>query len=276
MRTLKYTLFERHPYRFPAIGRASTVDGFTQKEIRDYYRTYYRPGNMVLAISGDIDKNRLKEKLGASLAKFETGPAVKIEPPKEKKRTKPRLIVRAMEKEQSLILLGYPGATIGSHDEYVLEVLSSVLSGINGRLSEKIREQKGIAYALDVKSIPGIERGLIVFYIGTTKENLETAREELFNEIGILKNKGVEARELKSARTELIGLQRIGLQRVQDVAMRASLDELYGSGYDDFLKYEDRIKHITKECILRAARKYLGDNSYVMVVIKGAGKEAGR
>ncbi|MCM8781622.1 MAG: insulinase family protein [Candidatus Omnitrophica bacterium] len=269
IRTLKYVLFKRHPYRFQTMGRASTIKRFTQRELLDYHSTYYRPNNMVLAVSGNFDRNKVRKKIHDYFGKFEKMSIKSINPPPEKKNSKPRLLTRNVKKEQSLILLGYLGTTIDNHDEDVLEVLCSILSGTNGRLAQKIREEKGLAYALGVKSIAGIENGLIIFYIATTKENLNIATTELFKEIELLKNEGVSDGELRAAKNELIGLQRMWLQRSQDVAMRAALDELYGLGYDNFLKYEERIRRITKECVLRAAKKYLTTDSYVLLILKG-------
>ncbi|NQU74324.1 MAG: insulinase family protein [Candidatus Omnitrophica bacterium] len=273
MRTLKYVLFKNHPYRFQTMGRVSAVDGFMREQISDYYRTYYRPHNMVLAISGNINKKKVKEKINALLGRFEGRPLVEINPPVEKNKTRPRKLSRDIEKEQSLVLLGYLGTTVDNHDKYALQVLSSALSGINGRLSQSIREEKGLAYALDMRSIAGIERGLIIFYIGTTKENLEIAKNELFKEIETLRADGINDEELEFAKSELIGLHRIGLQRSQDVIMRAALDELYGLGFNNFREYEDKIRGVTKESVLQAARKYLNPNAYVLLMMEGVKQE---
>jgi len=270
MRTVKYTLFKSHPYRFPATGRIATISGLSRPEVLDYYRTYYCPGNIVLSVSGDVDKKAAKETIAGLFEKFEKRPLPKVRPPQEKRRTAPRILTRLTQKEQSLILLGYLGANIYNHDKYALQVLSSVLSGVNGRLSKTIREEKGLAYTLDAVSAPGIDTGMIIFYAATTSENLETAKDALLKEISRLKKEGISAEELKSSRRELIGLHQMGLQKIRDIALTASVDELYGLGVDNLLKYEDRINHITKECVVRAARKYLGDNSYVLFMIKGA------
>jgi len=273
MRTLKYVLFKNHPYRFQTMGRVSTVDGFMREQISDYYRTYYRPHNMVLAISGNINKKKVKEKINALFGRFKGRPLAEINPPVEKKKRKSRKLSRNIEKEQSLVLLGYLGTTVDNHDQYELQVLSSVLSGINGRLSQSIREEKGLAYTLDMQSVAGVERGLIIFYIGTTKENLKTAKNELFKEIELLRTDGINDEELKSAKNELIGLHRIGLQRNQDVIMRATLDELYGLGFNNFREYEDKIRSVTKESVLQIARKYLDPNTYVLLIVEGTEQE---
>ncbi|MCX5715896.1 MAG: pitrilysin family protein [Candidatus Omnitrophica bacterium] len=269
MRTLKYTLFRRHPYRFQSAGTPETLSRLSQADILDYYRRYYRPGNMVLVIAGDIDKRQMQDKITALLEKPDNGRVVEINPPSEIEHRKPRVITRRAAKEQSLVLLGYLGGTIAGPDRYGLEVMCSVLSGVNGRLSEKIRGQKGLAYALDVVAVEGIEPGMIVFYAGTTRKNIWTVKNEIFKEIERLKTEGITDEELKSAKSELIGLHKMGLQTIQDISMQAGLDELYGLGYDNTLKFEEMVTAVTKDTVLRTAQKYLKPDSYVLLTIEG-------
>ncbi|MDD5449704.1 MAG: pitrilysin family protein [Candidatus Omnitrophica bacterium] len=272
IRTLKYTLFNNSPYRLPLLGRPSSISQISRNEILNYYNTYYCPANMVLAVSGDIDGKAAAQKISALFEKAVKKPAPVIRPQKDTKRARPRALKRKIEKEQSLILLGYPGTTIYNHDKYIMEVLCSALSGINGRLSKTIREERGLAYALDAVSIPGIEPGMIVFYIGTTNRNLALARDELFKEIELFTREGISDEELRSAKSELIGHRGMRLQKTADIAAEVSLNELFGLGYDNYLKYEERINHITKECALRAAKKYLNNYSYVLLTMEGQEK----
>ncbi len=269
IRTLKYALFRNHPYRFSALGRPYVIDRLSQKDIRDYYASHYTAGNMVLAVSGDVNSKEVKEKIIGLFGKLQNRPLVKIEAGQEKKKPRPRILTRTTSKEQSVIMLGYLGAQSYDHDKYVLGVLASVLSGINGRLSKSIRGEKGLAYALNAVSLPGLERGMFIFYIGTSKENLDAAKNELFKEIALIKKDGVTDEELLSAKKELTGAHKMWLQKIQNVASKAAADELYGADYLNYTKFENRINHVTKECVVRAARKYLDDYSYVLLTIKG-------
>ena len=110
---------------------------------------------------------------------------------------------------------------------------------------------------------------MFIFYVGTSKENLETAKNELFKEIGLIKKDGITDEELLSAKKELTGAHKMWLQKIQNVASKAAADELCGAGYLNYTKFENRINHVTKECVVRAARKYLDDYSYVLLTIKG-------
>ena len=269
VRTLKYVLFKNHPYRFQSAGRSPVIKGLSRKQVVDYYRTYYAPNNMILIIAGSVDKDAVRQKAARLFGQLKGREAPEIKVLADRKRAHARIITRKTEKEQSLILLGYPGAALYSHDKYVLEVLCSVLSGVNGRLSRSVREEKGLAYALDAVSSTGIEPGMIMFYIATTKDKLATAKDTLLGEIDLLKKKGISGEELRAAKNELIGAHLMGLQKIQDAAVRAGIDELYGLGHDNLLKYEERIKRISADCVERAARKYLNDNSYVLLTVRG-------
>jgi zinc protease len=117
--------------------------------------------------------------------------------------------------------------------------------------------------------MPGLERGMFLFYVGTSAENLQTAQAELFKEIAAVKKEGISDEELQSAKNQLIGAYKVWLQRTQDVAAKAAADEVCGADYLNYQKFEGRVRHITKECVARAARKYLDDYSYVLLTIKG-------
>ncbi|MFH1848131.1 MAG: insulinase family protein, partial [Candidatus Omnitrophota bacterium] len=136
-------------------------------------------------------------------------------------------------------------------------------------MSAAIREKLGIAYALNAVSASGVDTGSFVFYVGTTRDKLDIARDELFKLIDSIKADGITDKELKDAKTQLAGLQRIALQDNGSIALTASLDELYGLGYDYFTKYESRLNSVTAEDVKKAANKYLRPDSYVLVLLKG-------
>ncbi|MFH1847685.1 MAG: pitrilysin family protein, partial [Candidatus Omnitrophota bacterium] len=138
IKTLNMNLYKTHPYRLRPIGRPRTVKRFTRADIVEFYETYYTPGNMVLAVFGDIDAAALERKIRKTFSGFKR-PDTKIDPPAEPGKSKSRTLSRKVNKEQSLALIGYLGTTIKDDDRYALEVLSSVLSGVDGRMSAAIR-----------------------------------------------------------------------------------------------------------------------------------------
>jgi len=269
MRILKENIFRRHPYRFRAIGSIESVEKIGRTDIMNYYKMWARPNNMVLGVFGDIDASEALEKIESEFLEIKKGISPVISIPKERGPATRREVRKELKKAQSVVMAGFLGTTINSKDRYTLSVISSILSGKDGRLSMRIRERLGLAYTLGSFSLPGIDPGYYLFYVGTSSENIPTVKKELTKQIHLLIKKYVADEELKLAKAGLIGNHRIGLQTNSSLAFRACLDELYGLGYDDYLNYSQYIEKVTKEEILRVANKYFNPDSGIMVVVEG-------
>ncbi len=50
--------FTAHPYRRPGIGSIEELDAATIDDVRTFHRTFYRPDNAVLIVSGDFDQKQ--------------------------------------------------------------------------------------------------------------------------------------------------------------------------------------------------------------------------
>ncbi len=44
-----------HPYRWPVIGWMEDIEAATLDDVRDFFSTWYGPGNAVLSLAGDFD-----------------------------------------------------------------------------------------------------------------------------------------------------------------------------------------------------------------------------
>lgn len=267
MKKLRETLFTVHPYRMDSLGTIKSVESLTREDLITFYKQLCVPDNMVLAIFGDVDCEPIIKSAEKKFKKLEKRdlfqPEKVIEPPIDSARE----TTEYLEKEQALILLGYHGADIRNSDRYVLEVITSILSGQGGRLFERIREEHGLAYYTGAFSVLGLDPGMYVFYTGTVTEKYPDALKLLFDEIKRIKSETVAEEELERAKNELIGNKAIDLQTNRALALESALDELYGLGYNNCARYAEYIKSVTKEDILRVANKYFQDNNYALVIL---------
>ena len=86
-------------------------------------------------------------------SKLKKGPSPEFTSIKEPEQLKIRESSKMMDKEQSLVIMGFKGSTIKSRDRYTLQLINVVLSGISGRLSTRLRKELGITYAVGAISI---------------------------------------------------------------------------------------------------------------------------
>lgn len=263
---LRETLFLTHPFRFDEEGTLESVDKITRQDIADFYQNFSTPGNCVLSVFGDINKEEaleaVKKNFGYLAGKDAPVKAFSEEPIKERREKK-----LAMDKEQAMVIVGFHGVTLKNEDRYPVEVLGAILgSSFSGRLFNTIREEHGQAYTLGGSSLPGVDVGIISFYVLTTKESAPQVKALLEGEIKRIQVEDVPEKELNGIKTYLKGTFENSLQTNSSLSFTASLDELYGLGFDNYQKYAGSIDAVTKEDVKRAARQYLDLNKAAVVV----------
>ena len=74
------------------------------------------------------------------------------------------------------------------------------------------------------------------------------------------------------AKSDLLGGYFRGLEVDSDVAFKAAIDELYGTGYDDVFKYPAMIKAVNGQEVMRVAKRYFADSKLSEVTVVPAVK----
>ncbi|HAV43379.1 TPA: hypothetical protein DCX15_05120 [bacterium] len=266
-RQLKEMLFTLHPYKWPEIGHKESIEAITRDELLEFYYTYCRPDNMVLSIFGDIEIEETTQKIKELFDEFKPKPFPESLIPKEPPMKEIRHTFINRKKEQTIVMIGFHGIDVKAPERHTFEVITSILSGQDGRLFKSLREENPLSYSVGTYSILGLDRGAYIFYIGTDPKLKDEAIEGLLNEIKRLRDEEVMDEELQRAKRQLIGNRAISLQSNSSFSLYVSLDELYGLGYDNFKEYENRINKITKEDIRRVANTYFNPNGYALVTL---------
>jgi len=262
-------LYSEHPYKFNPLGTVDTVTSFNGNDIRAFYRKYATPENLVITIVGDVDEDEalsvVKEKFGAMKKGAESAPEVPA-PAAPEKITE--LVETKPDKAQTHIIMGFLAPSLGDKDTYAFEVLNTVLSGQGGRLFLELRDKKSLAYTVTSFYTPGIEPGFFGVYIGTAPQKEAEAVSAIKEQLGLVLEKGITDDELGRAQNYLVGSFEIGLQQNSSQAAKITFDELYGLGWDEYKKYPEEIYAVTKEDVLKAARKYIDLDKYTLVIVK--------
>lgn len=270
---LKELFFDKHPYRLRTLGKKESVSALKREDVAKFYQGLFVPNNMVLSMFGDVSsENALNEIefLFKDMKELKI-PDVIVE--KSEKRTQPLYEERPMDKEEVLLIWGFDGPKLSDEDRYAIEALSSILSRGGGRIYAQIRDALGLSYTLGSFSVPGIDKGMYLFYVATVPEKIDEVKLRLKVIIDEVKTSPVSDEELESSKKELISHNRLSLETNEAVCAVATLDELYGLGFDNHKKYEDRINAVTKDDIMRAAKKYLDINSSATVLTLPAKRE---
>lgn len=252
------TAFMAHPYR-NLIGWASEIESLRASEAEKFFKKYYVPGNITIAIVGDVnpaDMKRLAEKYFASIPAGPLPPPVPIvEPPQEGEKR------AALESEaQPLLMIAYKRPNQRDKDDPVFDVISGILSsGRTGLLyQEMVRDKKIALEAESVATIPGGKYpNLFMFFDAPTPGHTTEENEQaIYGILDRLKTEKVDDETLARVKTKL----RAGLIQQLDsntglASQLTSYNIAYGNWRVMFTGLED-INRVTAEDVQRVVRQY--------------------
>lgn len=269
------TAFLAHPYGFPTVGWPSDLQSFSATDAEEFFRKYYVPANMVIAIVGDINTAEawpVVERYFGRLPKAPAPPALRtVEPPQIAERT-----VTLRETSQPIYMEGYHRPASTHPDSAVYDVISMLLSsGRTSRLYKSlVRDQKIAAGAAGFNGFPGEKYpNLFTFYAiptpGHTPDELSTA---IRAEIERIKTEDIPADELASVKTRVkAGLIR-QLSGNSGLALQlASYQSLHGDWRELFREVE-RIDKVTAADVKRVANSTFTQSNRTVARLENAPK----
>jgi zinc protease len=268
-------LFMNGPYGHPVEGTKESLPRITREAIAQFYRTYYHPNNAILTVVGDISGDEVKTKLSPRLA---TWPMVEIPkiPFNISFAKEPKTVKIERGITQANIILGHAGVSRDNPDYYALTVMNYILGGggFSSRLVETIRNRRGLAYSVASFFDPGKYPGSFQIALQTKNSSAREAIALSFQEMERIREELVSEKELEGAKKYLIGSFPMRLDTQGKLANFLTQVEFYGLGPDYPEKYPTLIRSITREEVLRVAKKYLHPKNTILVVVANL-KEAG-
>lgn len=177
-------LLGEHPLALETLGTFDSITRLDRDTIHAYYLDRYRPENLVVAASGNVQHDRVIELSEQLLG--DLGRPGGSRPPRQAPQAFAEGAVRVRQRptEQAHVVLGMPGVSQTDEDRWGLRVLNTLLGGgMSSRLFQEIREVRGLAYTTFSYASSYTDGGLIGAYVGTAPgkvdEVLTVLRDEL-------------------------------------------------------------------------------------------------
>jgi zinc protease len=194
--------YTAHPYGIPTIGWPSDIEGWSQKDLREWFRVNYAPNNATMIVSGDVTPEEvfaLAERHLASIPAQPPPPAVRtIEPPQMGER---RLIVRRESQVPYIQVAFHAGRAIDA-DAEALNLLSTILTGgESSRLYRRLVDRDRSAISVYDYLTGRVDRGLYRILVTVSPEKtVEACEKALFEELARVGRDGVTDAELRKAK----------------------------------------------------------------------------
>lgn len=262
------TLFPHHPYGMRELGSKESIKKLRSSHLRHWHQKIVSASNLVLSVVGDCSESELIPILKKCLKPLPKTKQVLPRPKPDPKPARTQKVTIHKHKEQAHLVLGFVGPTFLGDDYYAMVVLNNILSGMGGRLFVELRDKMSLAYTVTSILQPGLDPGSFAVYLGTDPAKIPTAIPAIQAELKKIVTTPVTHDELEKTKNHLVGTYELELQRNSGLAQLFALDELYGQGFQEVLRYPEKILRVTKEDLLKVAKKYIDLNAYVQATVK--------
>ncbi|MGH9464299.1 MAG: M16 family metallopeptidase [Thermoanaerobaculia bacterium] len=250
------TAYTAHPYQQPVVGFMSDLQAFTLTDARRFFDTYYAPSNMVTAIVGDVDAERLEPLLEAYFGQIpgrpEPPPLRTVEPPQTAEKS-----VVLVDPSQPVYLEGYHVREVTHPDQPVWDAIDDILSG--GRTSRLyralVRDRRIAAQVGSFSQFPGSKYPplWIAYAFPTPESSNAEVQAAIRAEIERLKREPVSDDELARFKTRAKAALLRSLRDNQGLAFNLAQYQLWFGDWRELFRYLERIDAVSKDDIRRVA-----------------------
>jgi len=264
---MRRTLFGNTGYGLDSLGTEETITQLKPADLQAFHQKFAVPNNCVIAIYGDVRIGAVRAAVEKAFGGWKKSAAFALNTQTTTLNSLKR-VEETRDKKQAVLVIGFPGATMGSDDKYALDLLQECCSDLGSRLFLRIREQLGLAYYVGAQNFPGLVPGYFAFYTGTEPTKVAQVESELLKEAELLRTEGLTADELKRAKAKIIGGKKIARADLGNLASTSALDELYGLGWQRAELDDAKYEAVTLEQVKAAANKYLKPDAFVVSIVR--------
>jgi predicted Zn-dependent peptidase len=202
-----------HPLGRPIVGTPETLRGLNRRSIAQFHQTAYSARNIVLSISGAIDRDAIIRRAVAEFEPHRTAPPPRFAPVTARVAQHP-IDVRPRDIEQVHLALGIR-VEFGRADRrrFLFKLLNVILGeNMSSRLFVTLREREGLAYEIHSSCQLMDETGSLDISAGLDPRRTVRAIRLIVRELHRLRTDRVGAREFRRAQEYTVGQIRLGLE----------------------------------------------------------------
>jgi len=262
------SLFTKHPYRWLPIGSMEHLDAATLDEFIAYNKKFYVPNNAVLVVAGNFEIDDVKRKISdyfGPIPRGEDVPRINITEDPITAEIKKKFYDPNIQLPMGLVSYRIP--SFKDRDAYVLDMISSILSGgKSSRLYKKMVDDKKVSVEVQAVNLSFEDYGIYVILSLPVGENtLQTLYDNIDEEIERLKSDLISDREYEKLQNEFENSFISTNSSMSGIANSLASYYLLHDNVNLINERLDIYKSITKEEIRDVANKYLKKDSRAVI-----------
>ncbi len=269
-RALYKAVFGQHPYAAMPDGTMAGVKAISRKDLVRFHKKYYVGRNAVVAVVGAVDEQRARKLVDQLTGKLPAGAPAPVLPP-VKPLTEAKTIRINHPSTQTHILFGQTGVRRGHPDYFALYLANHVLggNGLVSRLSEEVREKRGLAYSVYSYFLPMRRKGLYTMGMQTKNDKADEGVKVMRDVLADYLAKGMTKKEFIASKKNITGGFALRIDSNNKVAEYLAMIGFYRlpvTWLDDF---PEKINALTLEQANQTFQRYVNPGKMVTVIVGG-------
>lgn len=264
------TMLPDHAYGRRTTGTSASVKAINRDDLAGFASGALARDNLVVAVVGDVRPPELMKLVDGAFAGL---PAKAVLNDVDEVAASPaaqgQTLLLSKPVPQSVALFGQMGIKRDDPDFIPAFVMNYIVGGggFSARLTEEVREKRGLAYSVYSALYPLNRAGFLYGEVSTENSRLGQSLSLIKGEFARLVKEGVSEEELNDAKTYLTGSYPLRFDSDSDIAAQLLAIQLDRLGIDYVDKRNGLIMAVTKEDILRVAKRLIDPDAFVTVIV---------
>lgn len=247
------------------------LENINKLVLTNYMNRNYISDNFVLAIAGNIDKEKAMSLASKYFKDFKAGAKVQFDKP----HLEEEKVINIINKDiaQAKFSVSFRGYSMNSYESIVARIIAEIIGGgLSSRLSQKLRHQLHLVYGVSASHIEYSDIGYFVIETSASEDNIQIAIDEIFYEINKLMKDGVSDLEIEKAKNLLLADLFNSTEKMGDYMDFFSEQILLSDNVISINEMKKIINKVNKEDILSVAKHVFTDKPKVNLVTKNLDK----
>jgi zinc protease len=258
-------------YWLNRLPTSASVDSITVDDCRRFVTSLVRAGNVVVAVSGDIEREAIREMLEATIGTLPKLERALPKVPQPSHRPEPGVyIIDKEDVNQGTVRLGHLGYRMGDPDEFALRALNHILGGggFTSRIMKRVRSDEGLAYdAYSMMSFPSTSPGVFAAGFQSKSSTCAYATEITRGLIEDIREQPVTAEELSTTVNYYVQVFPRYFESAAATVSVFALDEVLDRPKGYWRSFRSNMSSLTLADLESAAERRLHPEESIILVV---------
>jgi len=219
-------LYGDQPAGWKVSGEKEVVGRIQRQDFFDYRLKHYTAANTLICLAGNFKAEEALKTIEKYFQKINN-----LEPQDKnkvvEKQTGSHALLHFKQTDQTHFCCGARGYHLTHPYYYSQEIISTILGGnMSSRLFISLREKNGLAYYIHTYADSLTDHGYVVTHAGVNSQQVEKSLGLVIRDYQDLKNKKIDAQELRRAKDFLKGRMALSLEKSENLASFYAYQEL--------------------------------------------------